>query len=181
MKIDKKQLKIAKNYAKALFDITQNRAERLNEELHSLLEILHNSNDLKEFLENPLISVSDKKEVIFKVFGKDFDLQIINLLNMLADNKRLSFIETVCYCFEKLYEETNSISKVEVCSAVEMKEETKNRLVEVLQRKLNCKVIPTYCVKEDILGGLVIKINDKIIDLSLSSKIKDMGKILIKG
>ena len=100
---------------------------------------------------------------------------------MLADNKRLSFIETVCYCFEKLYEETNSISKVEVCSAVEMKEETKNRLVEVLQRKLNCKVIPTYCVKEDILGGLVIKINDKIIDLSLSSKIKDMGKILIKG
>ena len=181
MVIDKKQLNIAKNYAEALFKIgkEQNDSEKLYSQLNNVVKIIDNSNDLKTFFENPLIGSNDKKEIIYKVFGKDFDLQIINLLNLLADNKRLKLIGTVFYCYENCYEVQNNISKVTIISAIKINEETKNKLQEKLENKLSRKIIPEYQTDKTIIGGLIIKIQDKIIDLSISKKIKDMEKQLI--
>ena len=180
MNIDKKQLKTARNYSDALLKIgiSQNDTEKLYNQLGEVVNILNTSKDLKLFLENPLISANDKKEIIYKVFGSDFDLQIINLLNILADNKRCKLIETVYYCYEKDYEQLNNISRIKVISAVEMNKESKNRLLETLKNKLGQQIIPEYLIQKEILGGLIIKIGDKIIDLSLNKKIKDMEKQL---
>ena len=164
MEIDKKQLNIARNYAEALFKIgkEQNDNEKLFSQLKDVVETIDKSDDLKTYFENPLISANDKKEIIYKVFGKDFDLQIINLLNLLADNKRLKLIGTVLYCYENHYETQNNISKVTVISAVDINEETKNRLKEKLENKLSKKIVPEYKTDKAILGGLIIKIQDKI-------------------
>lgn len=181
MNIDKKELNIAKNYAKALLTITeeQSSSEQIYNQFKDIIQILYNSEDLKEFLSNPLISASDKKEIIYKVFGKDFDLQLINLLNTLADNKRLYLAETVLYSYGQLYENTNNISNVTVISAVDIPEENKKKLIDILKRKLCGEVIPDYQINDDIIGGLIIKIKDKVIDLSLKSKITEMEKQLI--
>lgn len=181
MSIDKKQLKIAKNYAEALFKIglSQNDAEKLYAQFKNIVEIINNSQDLRNFFENPLISHNDKKEIIYKIFGKKFDLQLINLMNVLADNKRFSMLETIFYCFEKKYEQKNNISKIEIISAIEMNNKMKNRLLTVLNKKLDKQIIPNYLINQNIVGGLIIKINDKIIDLSLDTKIKDMERQII--
>ena len=180
MKIDKKQLKIARNYSDALLKIgiDQNDAEKLYTQLGDATYIVNTSVDLKQFLENPLISPNDKKEIIYKIFGESFDFQIINLLNLLADNKRLKLLETVYYCYEKDYEKYRGISRVEIISAVEMNKESKVRLNKTLKAKLGNNIIPEYKIDFDIIGGLIIKIQDKIIDLSLNKRIKDMEKQL---
>ena len=180
MNIDKKQLKTAKNYSDALLKIgiSQNDTEKLYSQLGDVVYIVNNSDDLKQFLQNPLISPNDKKEIIYKIFGKDFDLQIINLLNLLADNKRFKLLETVYYCYEKDYEEFHEISRIEIISAVEMNKESKTRLNKTLKAKLGKNIIPEYKIDTDILGGLIIKIQDKIIDLSLNKRIEDMEKQL---
>ena len=149
MDIDKKQIKTATNYSDAIFKIaqSQNAEEKLYKELFSVLEIFKTSKDLKSFLINPLISVNDKKEIIYKIFGKDFDMQIINLLNLLADNKRLNIFDTVCYCYEKNYEEYKNIIKADVISAIDLNDMTKQKLVEKLENKLNKKII----IKCDLL------------------------------
>ena len=181
MNINKKALNIAKNYANAVLNIakSQKTEKKIFEQLINVSKIINSSEDLKLFMENPLISSGDKKDVIFKVFGKNFDLQIINLLNILADNKRLELFDTVLYCYEDLYEKEENISKVTIISAVEMNEATKLRLENVLSKKLNAKIMPEYKIKSDIIGGLVINIKDTIIDLSLKEKIKKMEKQLI--
>ena len=181
MAIDKKQLKTAKNYSEALFQIgsVQNDVEKLYTQLKNITEILNSSSELKTFLESPLVSANDKKEIIYKVFGKDFDLQLINLMNLLADNKRFALLETVLNCFEKLYEQKNNISKISVISATEINENSKKRLETVLSQKTGKNIIPQYRIKEDIIGGIIIKINDKIIDLSLDKKIKNMERQII--
>ena len=181
MDIDKKQLNIAKNYSEALLKIgkEQNDTEKLYSQLGDVVSTVNNSEDLKRFLMNPLISENDKKEIIYKVFGKNFDLQIINLLNLLADNKRLSLIPTVYYAYEKAYEKFKNISEVTVVSAVIPDSNSKTRLKNILEKKLNKQIIFNYEIDKDILGGLIIKIGDKIIDLSLTKKIKDMEKQLI--
>ena len=181
MYIDKKNLKIADNYAKALLKAGKELGlcEKLYKDFKEVIEITESSKDLKSFIENPLISSADKKEIIYKVFGKDFDLQIINLLNLLVDGNRTPLIDTVFYCFEKMYENENSILKAEIISAVEINEKNKARLYEVLKKKSGCEIIPEYKTDETILGGLIIKIRDKQIDLSLNSKFKNMEKQLI--
>ena len=181
MNIDKKQLKIANNYAKALFKIgkEQNSVDKFYEQLKDIVGIIKNSNDLKTFFENLLVSANDKKEVIYKIFGKDFDLQIINLLNLLADNKRMELVDTVYYCFEKLYERICNIKRITVASAIELNSASKKRLEKIIEIKTGSSIIPSYKIKKDIIGGLIIKIGDKIIDLSLASKINDMEKQLI--
>lgn len=183
MEINIKQLNLAKNYANAFFKIAQqfNCAEKFYSELKSVVEVLKNSPDLKTYMNNPLISVNDKKDVVYKVFGKDFDIQIINLLNLLVDNKRFDIVEAVMVSYSQLYEENAGVIKIDVFSVIDLNEETKSRLVEKLERKLNKKVYANYMKDENILGGLVIKIGDKVIDLSLSSKITNMEKQLIKG
>ena len=181
MNIDKKQLKIAKNYAEALFKIgkEQNSAGKFYAQLKDVSVIIKNSDDLKTFFENPLISANDKKEIIYKIFGKDFDLQIINLLNLLADNKRLELVDTVYYCFENLYEKMSNIKRITVTSAIELNSDSKKRLEKIIETKTGSKIIPAYKIKKNIIGGLIVKIGDKIVDLSLASKINDMEKQLI--
>ena len=181
MEIDKKQLKIARNYSEALLAIAkeQNSVEKLYVQLKEVSEIISKSGDLKFFFENPLISSNDKKEIIYKVFGKDFDLQIINLLNLLADNKRLELFDTVCYCYEKDYEKINLIQKVIIISAVGINAKSQEKLLGILKQKTGAKIVPEYIIQPDILGGLIIRIKDKIIDLSLKTKIKDMEKQLV--
>ncbi|MBQ7450717.1 ATP synthase F1 subunit delta [bacterium] len=181
MEIDKKQLKIAKNYSNALLKIAkeQNSIDKFYEQLKSVKDCINNTPNLKEFFNNPLISTNDKKEIIYKIFYKDVDLQIINILNLLSDNKRLNLLETVYYCFEQSYEKINSVQKVSIESAVPLNNESKKRLQKILTTKTKSSIIPEYKVKTDIIGGLIIKINDKIIDLSLAAKIKEMEKQLI--
>ena len=181
MAIDKKQLKTAKNYSEALFQIgsAQNDVEKLYNQFKNITEILKSSEQLKDFLENPLVSANDKKEIIYKIFGKDFDLQLINIMNLLADNKRFELLETVLYCFEELYEQKNNISKISVISAVEINGNSKKRLENILSQKTGKNIIPEYLIKEDIIGGIIIKINDKIIDLSLAKKIENMERQII--
>lgn len=181
MNIDKKQLNIAKNYSEALLKIgrEQNDTEKLYLQLSDVVKILETSSDLKKFFENPLISANDKKDIIYKVFGKEFDLQIINLLNLLADNKRLNLVETVYYTYEKAYEEYKNISRIKVVSAVIPNNESKIRLQNIIQKKLNKKTTIEYEIDNSIIGGLVIKIGNKIIDLSINKKIKEMEKQII--
>lgn len=180
MKIDKKQLTAAKNYSNALLKITegQHRAEILYQDFLSVIKILQNSEDLYDFIINPLVSDNDKKEIIYKVFGEDIDLQLINLMNLLVDNKRFSLIETVFYCFEREYENIKDLSKVTIFSAMEINDERKNKILSILENKLSKKFIPEYIIDKKIIGGLIIKIQDKIIDLSLKTKINDMKKQL---
>ena len=181
MAIDKKQLKTAKNYSEALFQIgcAQNDVEKLYNQLKNIVEIVNSSDELKNFFKNPLISANDKKEVIYKVFGKDFDLQLINIMNLLADNKRLALLETVLYCYEKLYEQKNDIAKISIISATEVNSNLKKRLENVLTQKTGKNIIPEYQIKEDIISGIIIKINDTIIDLSLAKKIENMERQII--
>ena len=88
-------------------------------------------------------------------------------------------METVYYCFEQSYEKINSVQKVSIESAVPLNNESKKRLQKILTTKTKSSIIQEYKVKTDIIGGLIIKINDKIIDLSLAAKIKEMEKQLI--
>lgn len=176
MAVNSKQLKIAKRYAIALS--TFDEINLLSNELQSVKTVLKNSNDLNEFLLNPIITISDKKEILDKVFT-DFSQNLKNFLHVLIEKNRFAYFDSILTELNTILDEKNNVKRVEVISAVELLDEEKNRLIDTLQRKLSCVVTADYKIDENILAGLIIKIGDKVIDNSLKTRFSGLKRQLI--
>lgn len=173
---------IADRYSDALVEIAKDGKltySKISADLGIVSEILSQSKDLDEFLTNPLISVENKKEVIEKVFTNEIDVLILNFLKVLVDKNRFFVFGEVLDSYNKSLDNINNISRVNVTSAVKMTEESKNKLKEKLEERLKKNVILDLSIDSSIIAGLIIKIGDNIVDMSLKHKLEDLSKNII--
>lgn len=179
--IDVKQIRIAKRYGDALLESAQdsNTLQNVFENLKFVENTLETSADLKNFLENPIISHKDKKDVINEVFKASVNDIVLSFLNLLIDNNRFNLLESSIAAYSDKLDEINNVVKVKVLSAVQLSDDMKNKLVEKLEQKVSKKVIANYELKPEIIAGLVIEINDKTVDTSLKTKLNSLKKQLI--
>lgn len=174
---------IADRYSDALVSIARDGKltyEKIGSDLNLIMEILNQSKDLDEFLTNPLISSEDKKDIIEKVFSNEIDGLIVNFLKVLVDKNRFFTFGEIIDSYNKTIDNVNNISRIAVTSAVEMTVEAKNKLKEKLETKLNKNVILDLRVNQEIIAGLVIKMGDDVIDLSLKHKLEELSKSIAK-
>lgn len=175
MVVNSKHLKIARRYALALSAFND---DNIQNELNSILDILATSNDLNEFLQNPVITNTDKKEILEKVFV-DFSANVKNFLFILVEKNRFAYLKSIIDEYNSILDEKHNIKRVEIISAVELYDDEKNRLINNLQKKLSCDVKAQYVIDENIIAGLIIKIGDKVIDNSLKTRFEGLKKQLI--
>ena len=98
---------------------------------------------------------------------------------ILIDKKRFNELTQIIQAYNDEVDIINNIKRVEVYSAVEVSEDRKQRLIDKLQNKLKKNVIVNWNINNDIIGGLVIKIDDDIIDNSLKNKLENLSKNII--
>lgn len=180
---DSKNTIIADRYADALVEIAKDGKltfEKISSDLNLIKEILNQSKDLNEFLINPTISIEDKKEIIDKVFSNEVDALTINFIKVLIDKERFSTFNEVLDSYNKSLDNINNICRVQVTSAVEMSKEAKDRLKQKLEEKVRKNVILDLDINTDIMAGLVIKIGDNVIDMSLKHKLEDLSKSITR-
>ena len=179
--IDVKHLKIARRYADALIETAkfENNLQGVYDELVVVQDILSSSNDLSDFLINPVINDNDKKDVLEKVFRNSVGNIVYNFLNLLVDNARFDLFECVVIEYLSKLDQINNIIKVDVLSAVELDEHMKSKIIEKLEYKTSKKVIANYDINSEIIAGLVVKVNDKTIDTSLKTKLNAIKRQLI--
>ncbi len=172
----------AKNYANALKKLAQDGVLSYDDiltNLENIVTICDESNELQNVLNNPAISDEIKYSIVDEVFSKDVDEKIINFLKILLEKKRFGELIGVLEAYRNELDEIKNIQRVMVTSAVPLKDEYKTRLAEKLQNKLNKKIVANWSVDEEIIGGLVVKINDDIIDSSLKNKLENLSKNII--
>lgn len=174
---------IAQRYADALVQIARDGKltfEKISKDLNLIKEILEQSKDLKEVLVNPVISADDKKEIINKVFSDEIDVLVINFLKLLTDKNKFDIFDDVLEAYNKLIDSIDNIKRVSVTSAVTMPEDAKGRLKQKLEEKLKANVVLDLNINKDIIAGLVIKIDDNVIDMSLKHKLEDLSKSIMR-
>ena len=174
-----KQILIAQRYSDALVEIAKDGKltySKIGTDLELVKNTLSQSKDLNEFLVNPITSIEDKKEIIDRVFSGEIDGLIVNFLKVLIDKNRFSVFGEVLNAYNKALDRVNNISRIQVVSAVEMIDEAKNKLKEKLETKLKKNVVLDLEINPEIIAGLVIKMGDNIIDLSLKHKLEDLSK-----
>ena len=184
MKIgDIKNIKVARKYSNALI-ISANEAglsSNVYNDLLFILETIQTNKNLSDALQNPVVSLSDKKDILEKLFSVHVEKITLDFILLLLENNRFDALNEIVNQYSISYNEQNNIVKPRVISAIDLDESQKNRIIEKLQHKLSKVVEPEYITDENIIGGLVIEIGDKTIDFSLKTKFDTMKKQLTKG
>lgn len=180
--IDVKNINIAKKYATALFEITEdNKAEVVMQNLIFIDETLRTNEQLFSFFNNPIITRDDKKDVAQKIFAIHIEKDVLDLLFVLIDNARIDAFNEIVNQYSSQFNIKENIIKPNIISAVELTEEQKQKVIAKLQNKLNKQIIPNYIIDENIIAGMIIEIDDKVIDFSLKEKFEQVQKQLVKG
>lgn len=173
---------IAENYADALIKLGQDNSVSYDDILNSLniiKEVCDTSKDLTMIFANPTISNSTKFSMIDEIFADSIQENVKNFLKVIIEKKRFEELNGIISSYAAKLDKINNIKRVEVTSAIEMDENIKQKILEKLQLKLHQNVIAEWKVDTGIIGGLVVKVDDDVIDSSLKCKLENLSKHII--
>jgi len=154
--------------------------------LASLNNVFAKDSKLTTIMQAPTLSPADKSQIIAELQkhtgGADKEGTVKNFLETLAENNRLGLLGGVCEKFGELMSAARGEVELTVTSAAQLDNKTLNRLESAVSKSQYVgqgkKLKVTNKVNPDILGGLVVEIGDRTIDLSVSSRIAKMNKLL---
>nr|QCI09062.1 ATP synthase CF1 subunit delta [Inkyuleea mariana] len=170
--------KIALPYAEALIDLAKDSdlIENTTKDLSLISKILSNSIDLQSFLSNPLIDSLAKKNVLNQLLLNQVNDFVLKFLLVLIDRRRISLLSTIIEKYLDLAYQIESIIIAEVSTAIEFTESQQDALIEKIKIITKSKKIKLIInIDSTLIGGFIIKIGSKIIDTSLSGKLKQMS------
>lgn len=172
-------LKIAKRYAKSLYDFASesNESEVVYNEMKSLYHLFLELNDLKIFFALPILELTKKKQIAEKIFCK-FSLITQKFISLIIENKRENYIREIAKLFEQLYEKCNNIVQVYITTSQHLDQLTINRIIDSSNLvEYDSKIIIKQDIDSSIIGGYILRVGDKQIDSSLRSKISELRKM----
>ena len=169
---------IVEPYAAALMSLAKSKdlAESFGEEIRSLLNIMDESQELKQFMGNPIIKPEDKKAVLQRMMGDEAEPYMRNFLMLLVDRGRIIFLEEIGKKYLALLRELNQTVLAEVTSTVELNEDQKNTVRERVKSMTNARDVDIETkIDPSLLGGVVIKIGSQVVDSSLQGQLRRIG------
>lgn len=174
---------VAKVYGDALF-AAANEAGRMDDmydEVHELLKILVANPDLQKMLDNPKVIREEKESVIENVFRGRISDEIVGLMKLMIAKGRYSQIESVFEYYIGLVKEEKKIGVAQVTSALELTEGQKTAIVKKLLETTAYETFEmSYAVDSALIGGMVIRIGDRVVDSSIKTKLYELSRDLKK-
>lgn len=176
----------ARRYARALFALGEKTGlpelESYAESLRALRSALVESPDLVRVFKNPIFTHEEKKKVIETLASKlKIKGVILNFFLLLADKDRLRELEDICDVFDQFLDAEKGIVRGELLTAVPLKEEKQAAVVRQLEKKAKRTLVLEFGVSPEILGGVVLKIGDQVMDASLRAQLSILKDIIKRG
>ena len=169
---------IAKRYASAIYDIAESsdKIGEIREALNILAENYNEDEEFKVFLLDPSIKYDEKVEYLHKSF--DFISEdAFKIINYLVKKGRVSLAEKIRDSYLKIYYEKNNKIPVNATFTKELSDNQRKALMKKLEEKYKKKIVLNLSVDEELIGGGIIKIGNKVIDGSIKSQIENIKKI----
>jgi ATP synthase F1 delta subunit len=168
---------IAQVYARALFDVAreQGKIDELRDQLGQFADTLQESHDLQVFLFSPYFSTKEKEEGLERAIS-GADEALINFFELLIENHRMPVIFRVRRDYDAMWEEENKLLPVSVTSAVELDEKTVKEIGDKIADQTGRKVELSAQVDENILGGIVVRVGNAVLDASVRNRLEQLRK-----
>jgi F-type H+-transporting ATPase subunit delta len=169
---------IAEPYAQALLSVAQSNGllDRFTEEIKSLLGVLEESADLRDFIGNPVIKEDTKKAVLSRVLGDDTHPFLANFIQLLIDKRRIQFLESVGRQFLALARGLTNTALAEVSSATELNDGQRQTVIDRVKTLTGANVVELKTtVNPDLIGGVVIKVGSQVFDASIRGQLQRLS------
>ena len=176
------QSAITVRYAKAFFSVAKDRKllDTLKTDIQLILDVCKNSSDFILLLESPVVKKSKKIELISTIFKKKINESSLQFLLLITGNKREVHIPGICRNFLSLSRKDQNIRSAVVTTATEIKKETISKIETLLAKELNAKIELTIEVNAGIIGGIILRLDDKQYDASVATQLKKIKQELLE-
>jgi len=168
---------IASVYARSLFEVAQeqDKLDEIRDELGEFADALNESRELQVFLFSPYFSTTEKSEGLDKAIS-GADETFVNFLELLIEKHRMPVVFRVRAEFDKLWEEENKLLPVTITSAVELPKSTVKQIGDRIAEQTDRKVDLSANVDPDILGGIVVRVGNSVLDASIRNRLENFRK-----
>ena len=168
---------IVRVYAEALFEVAREKGklDAIREQLGQFVDVLSANRDLQVFFFSPYFSSGEKRDGLERAVS-GAEPELINFLELLIDKHRMPVIFRLRARFEELWAEENKLLEVRLTSAVELDPEIVKRVGDEIERQTGHKIELESAVDEGILGGLVLRVGNMVLDASLRNKLEKLRK-----
>lgn len=177
---------IAQTYAGALAELSQDDMEKVNDDLLSLAKVLESSDSVRVFFEAPGIAGDAKKEKAQKVFSSRIDERVLHLFLILIDRGRVTFLSEIGMAFQALCDKKLGRVRVELTTDREFSSSYQEEIEEQMKKALDgqkdkfgiskenqdLQYIITRRVNPSLLGGVMIRVGDYLLDASVSDYLR---------
>ena len=171
---------VARPYARAAFSFALDQDGGLAHwsRMLQLLSAAVNESIVQSALDDPLLTMDDKTSFLFNLMGDDLSGQGRNFIGVLAEYDRLALIATVAEQFEVLKANHEKTLDVSVTSAYEVSEDDQQRLSDALSGKLQRDINVETDVDESLIGGVLIRAEDTVIDDTVRGRLTRLAQAL---
>jgi F-type H+-transporting ATPase subunit delta len=172
---------IAAVYARSLFEVARehDKLDVVREQLGEFADALSENRDLQVFLFSPYFSTSEKEEGLERVVT-DADPVILNFLKLLIEKHRMPALFRIRSNFEALWEDENKLLPVHITSAVELDDTIVKQLGERIAEQTERKVDMSADVDPDILGGIVVRVGNSVLDASVRNRLEQLRRQVLR-
>ena len=175
----------AQRYAKALFEIARelHRDEEIEAELESLSAALKSDGRLEKFLTNPALRIDEKKAVLLRLYqerNQEIYEHLMNFFLILFEKNRFFLVHEIAVQFKRIADEAQGQGVAEVRSATPLKIEAEKAIVSRLEKMAGYKITVHSVVDPSLIGGVMVKVRNKVIDDTVKNKIHLFKKELTK-
>lgn len=173
---------IARVYAKSLFEVAQEKGtlDVVREQLGQFSDALAGDHQLSTFFFSPYFSTVEKKDGLHKAVT-DMDPTVLNILELLLENHRMPVIHRLNKEFDRLWDIENKLLPVQITSAVELDADVVKRLGEQVGEQTGRKVQLTATVDPDVLGGIILRVGNQILDASIRNRLDQLRRSVAKA
>ena len=172
---------IARNYAEALLELAQRAGDLRGwgEMIDSVSNAVESDRRLRVFLESPRVSGQQKNEIIQKAYGGALPRTFVRFLQALVNNRRQMLIPMIAHEYNDLVDQVEGRVHASVTVAREADERDRELVTTQLSRALGKTVVPHFHVDPAVLGGVVVRVGDTVLDGSVRRRLAILrGKML---
>jgi len=174
---------VARTYADALLDLA-NREDAGAEYLEYLSEVtgvIRSEPGFRAFLQTPAISLDEKKTAIRDAFGGRYPELFVRFLLVVLEKRRQNLLSGIEEAYRAMLDDQSGRVRARVTLSIEPDEGLREEIASALSRVLEAEVVPEFVVDDSIIGGMVVKVDDRVLDGSIRRSLQVLRRELIEG
>ncbi|MCB0481087.1 MAG: ATP synthase F1 subunit delta [Flavobacteriales bacterium] len=174
--------KIARRYAKSLLLLAKERGEleTVFKEMEIIRKTTQQNKDLRVLFRSPVVPKDKKLKIFLSIFGEETSAMVKGFFTIITKNNREHLTEGIAVSFGDLYRENNKILTAKVTTAVEMDADFSEKMKALVSKLEHNSIEIHEEVNADIVGGLVVRVGDMQIDMSVARQLRDIKRELVR-